>query len=123
MLRRSVLLLVMTLGCGACAAAAVERAPALEPEAVTTGKTCARATGACESGRCSADIDNACPTPVTCRLRVETLCQTSEGNVGPAEASTKRVTQLAGTKKTLEAQTDCGQGTAVSTKIAALECI
>ncbi len=45
------------------------------------------------------------------------------GNVGPAEASTKRVTQLAGTKKTLEAQTDCGQGTAVSTKIAALECI
>ncbi len=106
-----------------CGAASGPKEASAEPESIVTGRSCARAIGNCGQGLCSIQIDNRCDTPVTCQLRVETLCQTSGGDVGPAHASTKHVTQLQGTKRLLEAQTDCGQGTPVATKVEALDCI
>jgi len=109
------------LGLAACAGSVSAEAP--QAEALATGRDCALATGACGGGRCSVEIDNGCDTPVTCQLRIESQCQTAGGDVGPANASTKHVTQLASTKNVLEAQTNCGQGTAVATKVEALTCI
>jgi len=103
--------------------AAPPEAAAPQAELLQTGRPCAPAAYSCEPGRCVATIDNQCDLPVTCQLRIESQCQTSAGEVGPATASTKQVTQLAKTSNALEAATNCGQGAPVSTTVVALECI
>lgn len=92
-------------------------------EVVATGRDCARASIACEPGRCTAEVHNRCTTPVTCQLRVESSCQTSGGEGGPANASSKHVTQLAGTKRVLDVATSCGQGSPVVTRVQSISCI
>lgn len=109
---------IVLLACGGSASKA--DAPQLEPH--DTGKSCAPATFACEPGRCAATIDNQCETPVTCQLKIVSQCQNVGGDTGPANASTKQVTQLAKTKNELEAATHCGQGTPILTSIESLTC-
>lgn len=55
-------------------------------------------------------------------MRIESTCQNADGQMGPATAGTKKVTQLAGQKNTLEAETQCGQGAPIVTRLEALEC-
>jgi hypothetical protein len=69
-----------------------------------------------------ATIDNQCDLPVTCRMKIESQCDAG-GVTGPANAATKQVTQLAKTTNVLEASTQCGQGSAVLTKVTGLECL
>jgi hypothetical protein len=114
------ILFLVCLGLAACAGSGSADAPVGEP--FVTGRECAQASGACEAGRCTVEIDNRCDTPVTCQLRIESQCQTAAGDVGPATAGTKKVTQLKGTRNMLEAQTNC-EGTAIATKVDTLECI
>lgn len=95
----------------------------IERERLETGRQCAMAHVACEAGRCVAEIDNRCDTPVTCQLHVESLCETDGGEVGPANTSTKHFTQLSRTRRSLEAHTACGQGRAVTTRVERVECI
>jgi hypothetical protein len=111
--------LVASLACSSSPPKSAEAAR----EPVQTGRDCAIASARCESGRCNVEVENRCKTPVTCRLRVESLCRTSGGETGPANASTHQVTQLAGTSNRLEAETSCGEGTPVTTKVEAVECI
>ena len=104
----------------ACAPPMDAEVPQGEP--LSTGRDCAPATASCEPGRCVATIENRCELPVTCRMSIESLCDAG-GVSGPANATTKQVTQLAKTSSTLEASTQCDQGSAVLTKVTALECI
>jgi hypothetical protein len=110
---------IIILACG-CAGGAGSAESA--GDMVETGRNCAHAAAHCGGGRCVVEVDNQCDTPVTCQLHVESLCQTNGGDVGPANASTKKVTQLAGTKQSLEVQANC-EGTFLSTKVTSLECI
>ena len=91
-------------------------------QTVETGRDCAHAALACDLDRCTAEIDNRCDTPVTCRLGIESQCEAG-GEVGPVNAMTKPITQLAGTKKVIEAVTSCHQGAPITTKVQSLTCI
>ncbi len=108
-----------SLGCSA----PTEAATTPHEEKLLTGRSCALATASCGAGRCVATIQNQCDLPVTCRMHVESQCQTAGGETGPANASTKQVTQLAKTTNVLEAATHCGQGSPVITQVTSLECI
>ena len=110
------------VACMALACARPSEAAAPQSEKMETGRPCAPASASCEPGRCVATIDNQCETPVTCRMTIESQCDAG-GVSGPANAATKQVTQLAKTTNVLEATTQCGQGSAVLTKVAGLECI
>lgn len=125
--RRFITLAVASLTLGtivaACAAPAPEPASADVAEPMDTGRDCATALTRCGSGRCIAEIDNQCKIPITCKLHVESMCLTSNGETGPANASTKEVTTLGSRTKVIEAETSCGQGTPVTTRIQQLECI
>ncbi|MBK6519960.1 MAG: hypothetical protein IPM79_33790 [Polyangiaceae bacterium] len=110
--------LVAALGCGAAGSSSTTA----ELDRHDTGKGCAPASFFCEPGRCAATIDNQCETPVTCQLKIVSQCHNVGGDVGPANAATKKVTQLSKTKSVLEAATQCGQGTAVITSIDSLTC-
>ncbi len=111
-------LLSLCLSCGAAEVAPVDNA-----EPMPTGRDCAMATTRCGGGRCIAEIDNQCKLPITCRLSIESICQTSNGEVGPANASTKEVTTLGAQQRTLEATASCGQGVPITTRVTSLECI
>src|SRR5690349_7300912 len=113
------LLVVTTAACGG-ASTEVSEGPIADP--YTTGKDCAPGSGICDHGRCSIEIDNKCTTPVTCKMIIESQCRSDNGEGGPATAKTGQVTQLAGTKSTLEAQTDCGQGAPAITRVQELTC-
>ncbi len=107
----------------ACGSGVPEPASAPLAEAMDTGRECATAQTRCGGGRCIAEIDNHCKLPITCKLHIESLCQTANGETGPANASTKEVTTLGSRTRTLEAETSCGQGTPVTTRIEGLECL
>lgn len=113
-------LLLVWLGLVSCAGSSAGEPTSSEPFA--TGRDCALASGACEAGRCLVEIDNRCDTPVTCQMRIESQCRTAAGDLGPATAGTRKVTQLKGTKNVLEAQTNC-EGDAIVTRVDTLECI
>lgn len=121
LLSRSLAVSVVALTVVACAASPT---PAAAPhgEKIETGRACAPASASCEAGRCVATIDNQCDQPVTCRMKIESQCDAG-GLSGPANASTKQVTQLAKTTNVLEASTQCSQGSAVLTTVTGLECI
>ncbi len=121
-MRRRSLALSFSLGLAACGASAPE-AQAPQADALPTGRDCARAKSWCGDGRCVVEIDNDCKLPITCQLRVESLCQNTNGETGPADASTQKVTQLGHSKNALEAKVECGQGTPVLTKVQSLDCI
>ena len=106
--------------CVGCASHVEAPLPTSEP--AETGRSCAHAVTACELGHCTAEIDNRCDTPVTCRFGIESMCQAG-GETGPVDALTKPITQLAGTKRVIEAFTDCHQGAPVTTRPSSLECI
>lgn len=116
---------LVALFLGACGGGSTSTAPGptAAHERLETGRACAMANVACEAGRCVAEIDNLCETPVTCQLHVESLCETDGGEVGPANTSTKHFTQLSRTKRSLEANTTCGQGRALTTRVQRVECI
>jgi hypothetical protein len=116
-------LLLVVIGLGVAACAGGESEHAATPDSFATGRSCAEASGSCDGGRCAVDVDNRCDTPLTCRLRVESLCRSTNGDTGPANASSVKLTQLAGTKHTLEAEIDCTPGTPLLTHVQALECI
>ncbi len=107
----------------ACGSGTTVPAAGEKPEPVDTGRDCATAQTRCGGGRCVAEIDNRCKLPITCKLHIESLCQTSNGETGPASASTKEVTTLGSQTRSIEAETSCGQGTPVTTRIEGLECI
>lgn len=107
----------------ACSSGTPEPAAGNKPEPMDTGRECATAQTRCGGGRCTAEIDNRCKLPITCKLHIESLCQTSNGETGPANASTKDVTTLGSRTNVIEAETSCGQGTPVVTRIEGLECI
>jgi hypothetical protein len=121
-MRLILLLQALILGSAACS---VKPAPAQTPEltSLPTGRDCARATPRCGDGRCVVEVDNDCSSPITCQLRIESLCQNANGDTGPANASTKQVTQLARSKKYLETETSCGQGNPVTTNVESFTCI
>jgi hypothetical protein len=110
-------ILLVAFGC-----APPSEAAGPQSEKMATGRACAAASTACEPGRCVATIENQCDLPVTCRMSIESQCDAG-GVSGPANASTKQVTQLAKTTNMLEASTQCSQGAPVLTKVTALECI
>lgn len=111
----------LALGCGGTSSPDVSTAAG--EETFATSRPCATATVACELGRCTAEVVNDCETPVTCQLVVESLCETSNGQVGPADARSEKVTQLAGTTELLGAETSCGVGKPLTTTVQAVECI
>lgn len=113
---------IAALACGA-AQSPDDVALAEAPETVETGRDCAQAETSCEVGRCIAEIDNRCDTPVTCQLHVGSLCRTAGGEQGPANATSERRTTLSGASQALEAVVSCGQGTPVTTSVDAVECI
>jgi hypothetical protein len=91
------------------------------PESRPTGRDCATSEIVCGSGRCVATIANACKIPITCRLHIESLCQTTGGEAGPTSAASKEVTTLGAETRYLEAQVSC-DGTPVTTRIESLAC-
>jgi hypothetical protein len=91
-------------------------------ESYSSGRACAVASGSCDGGHCAVDLDNRCDSPVTCKLKISSVCQSSNGDTGPATATSDKATQLAGVKRTLEASVDCGQGSPRLTKVEAVEC-
>ncbi len=115
-------LFALSLGLTACAGNANEAGAPEGYEALNSGRECALASGACEHGRCTVAVDNRCETPVTCQMRIESQCRTASGDIGPATASTRKLTQLKGARSTLEARTNC-EGEALVTRVEALECI
>jgi hypothetical protein len=91
------------------------------PESRPTGRDCATSEIVCGGGRCVATIANACKIPITCRLHIESLCQTTGGEAGPTSAASKEVTTLGAETRYLEAQVSC-DGTPVTTRIESLAC-
>jgi hypothetical protein len=94
---------------------------AATPESHPTGRDCATSEILCGSGRCVATIVNSCKIPITCRLHVESLCQTKGGEAGPTSAASKEVTTLGAERRYLEAQVSC-DGTPLTTRVESLAC-
>lgn len=103
----------------ACGGEALQEAAV--PESRATGRDCATSEILCGSGRCVATIANACKVPITCRLHIESLCETTGGEAGPTRAASKEVTTLGDETRYLEAQVSC-DGTPITTRIDALSC-
>ena len=118
---RPVLLVLLVAGCGGSQEGPVVAAEG--PETLETGRDCATAATSCGVGRCVAEIDNRCDTPVTCQLHVGSLCKTDGGEHGPANATSERLTMLSGAKQQLEAEVSCGQGTPLTTLVDGVDCI
>ncbi|NUP14343.1 MAG: hypothetical protein HOW73_50570, partial [Polyangiaceae bacterium] len=93
-----------------CSGAAGDPSEADAGDAVATSVECAKASALCADGKCAVEVANECKTPVTCQLEVESLCQANEGPMSPSSATSKKVTQLAGTTQTLEAEPTCTLG-------------
>lgn len=107
----------------ACAGAGSSAESAEGGEPIGTGIDCAHAEAFCGDGKCAVHIENGCDRPVTCQAKVESLCQLNDGPMSPSRASSEKVTQLAGIARTLEAEPQCDQGSAVVTRVEALDCV
>jgi hypothetical protein len=116
-------LAVSLVGLALAACSSPKPADSAAPDTLSTGRDCASAEGTCGDGRCVVNVKNDCAAPITCQLRVESICQNSNGDTGPANASSKRVTQLGHSSASLDARVECGQGTPVTTRVERFDCI
>jgi hypothetical protein len=87
-----------------------------------TGKGCAKAKVACGPGNCAANVDNTCHTPITCELRMESICRADTGEEGPATATSGDQTILSGDKHGLAAHVICDAGEVLATIARKIRC-
>ncbi len=119
LLQTRYLALLLTLSCGSSR-------PADEPDInwvdLETGRQCAPAEVACGPGNCAANVDNRCAAPVTCDLRMESICRAPTGEEGPATATSGKNTILSGQRHGLEAQVLCERGDVLVTIARTVRC-
>ena len=87
-----------------------------------TGRNCAPAEVACGPGNCAANIANRCKAPVTCNLRMESICRARTGEEGPATATSGENTILSGERHGLAARVICDQGEVLATIARTVDC-
>ena len=112
-MRRFLCLAVLALGCGP--SQDVDSADETSWIRLQTGKACARTEVACAPGNCAANIANRCKTPVTCELRMESICRELTGEEGPATATSGEETLLSGERVGIAATVLCNQGEVIAT--------
>ncbi len=101
-------------------AIATEPPPPPTPEAIETGKDCAKATTECGGGVCLAKVDNQCDQPVTCQLDILATC--SAATTSGDARSKGRATIPAKTKSEFSAKGDCAGGTVELTTAESMSC-
>jgi hypothetical protein len=116
---RSILTLVSTWLVLACSSSTPE---AEGPETMETGSACAPAEIVCDPIHCTAEIENRCDKPVTCKLFALTYCRPPNGNQGPATATSEQQTVLPRAAKQLQATLSCGNGIPTATRVDKVEC-
>ena len=90
------------------------------PEAIDTGKDCAKATTECAGGVCLAKVDNQCDQPVTCQLDMLATCSAATTS-GDARGK-GRATIPAKTASEFSARGDCEGGSVQLTTAESMSC-
>ena len=101
-------------------AKATEPPPPPTPEAIDTGKDCAKATTECAGGVCLAKVDNQCDQPVTCELSILAAC--SAATTSGDARSKGRATSPAKTASEFSAKGDCEGGSVELTTAESMSC-